>query len=88
MNPEAQAPNFTLDSLGELKLQLFNACTNTDPTTAVDGYATVILVVPCPLTNVAPAGMFQTTEVAFDGKPVMVYEYTLLGQVDTLITSI
>ena len=54
----------------------------------VDGYDTVMLVVPCPLTNVAPAGTFHTKLVALDGIADIVYEYTRLGHALTLMTSI
>ena len=87
--PDTQAPNFTLDVRAPLKLQLFNDCTITFPSMVVAaGYETVILVVPCPLTNVAPAGTFHTKLVALDGTADIEYVYTRSGHALTLITSI
>jgi hypothetical protein len=86
--PDAQAPNFTFDTLVPLKLQLLIACTNTFPSIVVPGYDTVMLVVPCPLTNVAPNGTFHTKLVAFDGTADIEYVYTRSGHALTLITSI
>jgi hypothetical protein len=87
--PSAQAPNFTFDVLAPLKLQLLNDCTITFPSMEVAaGYETLMLVVPCPLTNVAPAGIFHTKLVAFDGIADIEYVYTRSGHALTLITSI
>ena len=52
-----------------LLAQLLYGVAVTFPATAVAGYDTVMLAVPCPLTNVATGGTVQITEVALDGKP-------------------
>ena len=50
-----------------LLLQLLKDCAVTVPVTAVPGYDTVMLVVPCPLTIVAPKGAVHCTDVELAG---------------------
>ena len=88
VNPNVHAESLIVKVLIELILQLFTDLTVTDPFIVVDGYDTVILVVPCPDNIVAPAGAVHNNDVAFDGKDAIVYVYTLFGQVAVLITSI
>ena len=49
-----------------------------------------MLLLPCPLTNTAPApvGTVHCTEVELAGVPDNVYVYTLFGQTAVCITSI
>jgi hypothetical protein len=85
-----QAGSFTSDTLVTLTPQLFTACAVTKPATAVAGYETVMLLLPCPLTNIAPEapGTVHCTDVELAGVPDNVYVYTLFGQTPVCITSI
>ena len=72
VNPDGHAANLIVNVLIELILQLLTALTVTDPFIVVDGYETVILVVPCPDKIAAPAGTVHNNDVAFDGNAAIV----------------
>ena len=68
----AQAPSLIVSDLVLLIAQLLTDLTVTNPFIVVDGYETLMLVVPCPDNNVASAGTAHNKDVACAGNDAIV----------------